>query len=215
MITLNLLNQYILYLRFPFLKFGHKQLQLFKVFRKCTWCHCVSFCVCLKSFSFVEPSHIFIHCTSWYSATRLLELCQVFWPVTEMKNGRGGSVRGTQGPGKKLGDRRREGGKAGEMGERRGATRTAECRGGGRGFLCDCRPILSPENVTLPLGGSAPRRDSSVRPHLQRCSVAGSRGAREASRCTLSAHQHLAHCSPAKPTADWIFCYRSVFHFFS
>lgn len=41
-------------------------------------------------------------------------------------------------------------------------------------FLCHCSPILSPENVTLPLGGSAPSRDSSVWPHLPRCSVARS-----------------------------------------
>lgn len=72
--------------------------------------------------------------------------------------------------------------------------------GGWGCFLCRCSPILSPENVTLPLGGSAPRRDSSVWPHLPRCSVARSRGAWEASHCTLSAHQHPSH-----KTMDLIF----------
>lgn len=50
-------------------------------------------------------------------------------------------------------------GKDGETEERRGGT---ELQCVGRCFLCHCSPILSPENVTLPLGGSAPRRDSSV-----------------------------------------------------
>lgn len=155
---------------------------------------------CLHSFSFVEPSHIFIHFVPRCSATRLLELCQVFWPVTEWKGRR--QLLQHSGP-EKLAERRREG--AGKW--REGWRDGGEGREGGGGcFLCHCGPILSPENVTLPLGGSAPRRDSSVWPHLPRCSVARSRGAWEASHCTLSAHQHPSHwLFPTKPTMDLIF----------
>ncbi len=90
----------------------------------------------------------------------------------------------------------------------------AEGGGGWRGwcFLCHRSPILSPENVTLPLGGSAPRRDSSVWPHLPRCSVARARGAWEASHCTLSDHQHPSHwLSHKNLQRTWSFSHKSAY----
>lgn len=81
---------------------------------------------------------------------------------------------------------------------------------GGWCFLCHCSPILSPENVTLPLGGSAPRRDSSVWLHLPRCSMATSRRAWEASHCTLSAHPRT-HCFTQNLQRAWSFSHTLVF----
>lgn len=63
-----------------------------QIFTKCTRCPCQ------QPFPTVEPSHIFIHFVPWCSATRLLELCQIFWPVTEWK-GRRQSLQHS-GPGK-------------------------------------------------------------------------------------------------------------------
>lgn len=75
-----------------FMKYAQQYSFPRQFFRKCTCCSCH------ELFPIAAPSRIFIHFVPSCSATRLLELCQSFWPVTEWK-GRRQSLQHS-GPGK-------------------------------------------------------------------------------------------------------------------
>lgn len=72
---------------------------------------------CQESFCLVERSHIFVSFASWCSASRLLELCQVSWPVTEWK----GRSHLLQHSGlRKLAEKKERGRKVGKNTEKKG-----------------------------------------------------------------------------------------------